>query len=215
MARTVGARNADYEDERLKLARKVRERVNAPNGLRASLRELATAAGSSVATLKHYFTDREGLLKAVMESEHLDAAPFLAMASVPAHSDVRASLLSYLQGIEVAWFKHEVGLVQSSALAMGLSNPGLGPTYVNHLLEPLLGTAEGLLRRHVDLKDLGPLNERFAALQFLSPVVLALFHQDSLSGAQCRPLDLKAFFVDHVDTFLRAYPPRPRPRPRG
>jgi AcrR family transcriptional regulator len=179
------------------LARKVRTRVMAPDGLRASLRELASGADSSVATLKHYFTDRVGLLTAVMESQH-----------TPISGDVRASLLGYLKRLEEAWFKYGVGLIQSSALAGGLSTPPLGPVYVNHVLEPLLGTVETLLRRHVELNDLGPLNERFGALQFLSPVVLALLHQDSLAGNTCRPLDLKAFFVEHVDMFLRAYPAR-------
>ena len=206
VARTRGSRNADYDDARLALARKVRTRVMKPDGLRASLRELATAADSSVATLKHYFGDREGVLTAVMESQHIDAAPYLAMASTPIPGDVRASLLAYLKRLEEAWFKHGVGVIQASSLAGGLSTRALGPTYVNHLLEPLLGTVETLLRRHVELKDLGALNERYAALQFLSPVVLALFHQDSLSGNTCRPLELKAFFVEHVDMFLRAYP---------
>lgn len=215
MARTRGSRNADYDDARLALARKVRTRVMKPDGLRASLRELAAAADSSVATLKHYFNDREGVLTAVMQSQHVDAAPHLAMASTPIPGDVRASLLAYLKRLEEAWFKHGVGIIQASALAGGLSTQALGPVYVNHILEPLLGTVETLLRRHVELKDLGPLNERFAALQFLSPVVLGLLHQDSLSGNTCRPLDLKAFFSEHVDMFLRAYPAREVKRSRS
>lgn len=208
MARTRGARNADYDEARLALARRVRERVMAPDGLRASLRDYATAAGASVATLKHYFGDRQGLLTAVMESHHVDAAPYLAMAATPVPGDVRASLWGYLSKLKGAWFKFEVGLVQSSALAGGLATPGLGPAYVNHVLEPLLGTVETLLARHVELGDLEPLNTRFGALQFLSPVVLALFHQDSLSGDTCRPLDLDVFFEAHVEMFLRAHPPK-------
>ena len=215
MARTRGSRNADYDEARLALARKVRTRVMKPDGLRASLRELAAAADSSVATLKHYFSDREGVLTAVMESQHIDAAPYLAMASTPIPGDVRASLLGYLKRLEEAWFKRGVGVIQASSLAGGLSTFALGPTYVNHILEPLLGTVETLLRRHVELKDLAPLNERYAGLQFLAPVVLALFHQDSLSGHTCRPLELKAFFVEHVDMFLRAYPAREVKRSRS
>jgi AcrR family transcriptional regulator len=208
VARTRGSRNADYDAQRLALARKVRERVMAPEGLRASLREFAEAAGTSVATLKHYFEDREGLLRAVLESQHVDAAPYLAMASVPISGDVEASLTAYVTQLKGAWFEHGVGVIQATALAGGLSTPTLGPVYVNHLLEPLLGTCETLLRRHVELGALGPLDARVAALQFLAPVVLALLHQDSLSGASCRPLDLDAFFRDHVAAFLRAWPPR-------
>lgn len=180
----------------------------ARDGVRASLRELASAAGTSVATIKHYFKDRDGLLRAVLESQHLDAAPYLAMAAMPVAGDVRASLGAYLAGLRGAWFEHGVGVIQATSLAGGLANEALGPSYVNHILEPLLGTCETLLRRHVELGDLGPMDPRVAALQLLSPVVLALLHQDSLSGASCRPLDLDAFFAEHLAAFLRAWPPR-------
>lgn len=212
MARTPGARNADYDAQRLALARKVRERVMGPDGLRASMRELAEAAGTSVATLKHYFEDRDGLMRAVLESQHVDSAPYLAMASIPLPGDVRGSLRGYLTRLKSAWFEYGVGVIQARSLAGGLAMPALGPTYVNHLLEPLLGTCETLLRRHVELGDLTPLDPRVGALQFLAPVVLALLHQDSLSGASCRPLDLDAFFDAHVDAFLRAWPPAPERR---
>jgi AcrR family transcriptional regulator len=207
VARTPGARNADYETQRQALARRVRGRVMESDGLRASMRELAEAAGASVATLKHYFGDREGVLRAVLEIQHVDAAPYLAMASVPLPGDARASLRAYLKRLKTAWFEHGVGVIQATSLAGGLSTPALGPTYVNHLLEPLLSTCETLLRRHVELGDLAPLDARLAGLQFLAPVVLALLHQDSLSGASCRPLDLEAFFDAHVEAFLRAWPP--------
>ena len=38
-----------------------------PDGTRASFRELAAAAGVGVATLKHYFGSREGLVAAVLD----------------------------------------------------------------------------------------------------------------------------------------------------
>jgi hypothetical protein len=55
---------------------------------------------------------------------------------------------------------------------------------------------------------------------FLSPVVLALLHQDSLLGAECRPLDVPKLLETHVDAFLRSFerekaPRRRSPRPPG
>jgi hypothetical protein len=43
-------------------------------------------------------------------------------------------------------------------------------------------------------------------------LVFALFHQDSLGGNTCRPLDVPAFVKAHVEAFLRAYPPTVRKR---
>lgn len=215
MARTPGARNLDYAEQRLALARKVRNGVMAGPGPSSSLREMAAAAGTSVTRLRHYFGDREGVLQAVMESARVDFSPYLVRATAIVPGDVRASLRQYFAGFQVAWFKFGVGRFEAFALAAGLAEARLGPTYVEQQLEPLLQTAEHILQRHVDRGDLGPLDARTAALQLLSPVVLGLFHQDSLGGSHCRPLDVPAFVEAHVETFLRAYPPKRRRRTKG
>ena len=206
MARTTGARNADYEQARWALARKVRPAVFSDGGVRASFRELATAGGTSVSTLKHYFGDRAGLIRAVLESQRLDAAPFLAMASAPTTADLRQSLERYVWGLRQAWFVHGVGNIEARSLATGLSESSFGPAYVNAILEPLLQSFEQLLTVHIERGEMAPCDVRFAALSFLSPIVLGLLHQDSLSGKTCRPLDLDAFLARHLDVFLASHP---------
>jgi AcrR family transcriptional regulator len=210
MARTKGARNADYEDSRLALARRVRPTLMGQEGIRSSLRHLAAGAGTSVATLKHYFTDRDGLLRAVMESLRIDGAPFMARASTPVSGDVRSSLRQFLKGLAQAWEHYQVGEMHAAMLAEGLTARALGPAYVTLLLEPTLQVGEQLLQRHVDAGELEPLEVRQAALLLQAPLVLGLLHQSSLSGRGCRPLDLEAFIEAQVDAFLRAFPPRRR-----
>lgn len=205
MARTVGARNADYEQQRTTLARKVRPVLMSEGGARASLREMAEAAGTTLGTLKHYFRDRDGVVAAALEALLVDTAPYVARASVVTERDLRRSLLGYLAAIRASWFDSGVGNLHARSLAAGLASKAVGPAYVNFVLEPLLQSAEALLRRHVELGDLEPCNERHAALELLAPVVLALLHQDSLSGATCRPLDLDAFVSEHVDRFVAAH----------
>ena len=212
MARTRGARNVDYAEARLALARRVRDRVIADEGLTASLRSLAEAADTSVANLKHYFGDREGVLRGVMEALHLDSAPHLAAAATPeTPGDVRTSLRLFLKRFKMAWFQFGVGRMQAATLAAGLSASALGPTYLTHILEPLLQAFEAFVTVHVDRGELRPCNARLASLEFISPVVFALLHQDTLSGARCRPLDVDAFFEQHVDIFLRSFGPEALP----
>lgn len=197
----------DYAEQRSTLARRVRDALGRDRGINASFRELASAAGTSVATLKHYFKDRDGLLQGVMENQRAEAAPYLAMSAQAKHGDVRGSLLRFLDGLSTAWFKYGVGRMYASTLALGLGNKSVGPSYVTHVLEPLLQAGESLLRQHQEREELVVADVRQASLMFLSPVVFALLHQDSLSGAQCRPLDLPRFLEAHVDAFLRAFPP--------
>jgi hypothetical protein len=150
-----------------------------------------------------------------MEGLRADAAPYLAMASRPVLGDVRASLMQFLKGLSVAWFRHKVGPMYASTLAVGLGNRPVGPAFVNHVLEPLLQTGESLLRQHVERGELIIEDARHASLSLLSPVVLALLHQDSLLGSQCRPLDVPKMLETHVDAFLRAFSASPPKRGRG
>jgi len=207
MARTKGSRNAGYDEQRALLARKVGAALRLEGGVHSSLRELAGHADTSVATLRHYFGDREGLLRAVMEGLRADAAPYLATSSKPVPGNVRASLMHFLKGLSTAWFRHGVGAMYASTLAVGLGNNPVGPAFVNHVLEPLLQTGETLLRQHVERGELAIDDVRHASLMFLSPVVLALLHQDSLLGAECRPLDVPKLLETHVEAFLRSFKP--------
>ena len=212
MARTRGSRNVDYEEQRAALAKRVREALTVDEGIHASLRDLARGAGSSVATLKHYFGDRDGLIRGVMENQRAEAAPFLAMAGQAKFGDVRGSLLQFLKGLSTAWFKFGVGKMYASTLALGLGSKAFGPSFVNHVLEPLLQAGESLLRQHVERGELVIDDVRHASLTLLSPAVLGLLHQDNLGGSTCRPLELPRFLEMQVDAFLRAFPSRVKRR---
>lgn len=199
-----------YEDQRAALARRVREALAGELGPGASLRALAGAAGTSVATLKHYFGDRDGLLQGVMESARADAAPYLAMAAQVRPGDVRGSLQHFLRGLCRAWTRHGVGPMYGATLALGLGSRAVGPSFVSHVLEPLLQAGEALLRQLEEQGALTLPDVRAASLALLAPVVFALLHQDNLAGARCRPLDLPRFLEAHVDAFLRSFQPRGR-----
>jgi AcrR family transcriptional regulator len=205
MARTAGSRNAGYEEQRLTLARKAAIALRGDGGTELSLRDLAAAADTSVATLRHYFKDRGGLLQAVMEVHRADAAPFLAMAAQAKVGDVRRSLLDFLKGFSMAWVKHDVGRMYASTFSLGLAHQQVGFGFVSHVLEPVLQTGETMLRQHAERGELRLDDVRHASLMFLSPVVLALLHQHNLDGARCRPLDLGKMLETHVDAFLRAF----------
>jgi hypothetical protein len=144
---------------------------------------------------------------AVLDSMAVDGAPYLAQVSMTPALDVRASLTEALQRLALGWVKFEVGKLHGFAMAVGLAERRLGPSYVNRVLEPPLQAFEALLRRHVELGNLKVPDLRHAALTLLGPVLLALLHQHELSGASQRPLDVEALVVAHVDTFLRAWPP--------
>lgn len=205
MARAPGTRNADFEQTRAAMLAKVRARVLQPDGARVSFRELAAAAGVGTTTLRHYFGTRGGVLRAVLEATSMAGAPYLLMVTRPPVLPLRASL-ELLCGMVLRGMREGVGEVHALGLASGLREPELGPAYLDFVLEPTQQAFEAHLAHHAATGALRPdADLRLAALQLLSPLLLAALHQRELGGHRCRPLDLDATLPAHLDAWMRAW----------
>lgn len=205
MPRPSGSRNANYEQQRVALLRSIRARLAQPDGARASFRELAESADVSVATLRHYFSDREGTVAAVLSHSHSEGTMYLLELATGALPPLDQSVSWVLSAIAFG-FSAGVDRVFTVGLHSGLGHPTLGPECVNHVLEPMVQATEARLARHAARGELLPGTDlRHAALCLLSPLLVGLLHQGPLGGDRCRPLDVSAFNEDHARAFVRAF----------
>lgn len=223
MGRPIGSRSPDYETKRAALAEAAAARLLADGGA-TSLNELAAATGSSVTTLKHYFGDRPGVVAAALRRQGELARLHVEAVARPSSRDLTRSLTTMLSELAEAWRRFGVGRVLTVGLTLGAYQAGVGPAYLEGLLEPTLQAVERRLQAHaragalvMDPEDGEGL--RAAALVLLSPVLLALIHQDALGGERCRALDVEGLVRSHVTGFVRGYgrrrgPRRPRTGPR-
>lgn len=206
MARTAGSRNTQYDDKRTALIVKARERLELQSGASPSFRELALACGVSVPTLRHYFGDRETLIRAVFAHYLLGGQRHLDRARQAEPGNLGDMLRGVLNRIAQGWTQGHVGALHRIGLSEGLRNPNTALAYLLDVLEP---TLQALEERLTAYRDLGTIREdtlpRHAALALLSPIVLALLHQIDLGGTRCRPLELPALIDQHVAMFVRAY----------
>ena len=207
MTRTVGARNAHFEERRIALIAKARERLSLQTGEPPSFRELALAAGVSVTTLRHYFGSREALIKAVFEHYLLTGQRHLDRARAPEAADVdlEASLKAFLSRVVLGWTQGFVGELHRIGLSEGLRNTRTALDYLNDVLEPTLQALEQRLKNYAAQGVIVECDTRHAALLLLSPLLLALLHQHDLGGTRCRPLPIPALIDEHVKVFVRAY----------
>ncbi len=206
MGRRAGSRNLDYDWTRSGIVTNLVRFVLSTDRATLSFRELAHAAGVSPSTLRHYVPGRGELVEAVLAGIHELGLRFVAEGASADRGPAPVALRWFLGYLAEGWARglgraHVLGLVE------GLGEPAIGPAYLRTLLEPSLQSAEARVALHVARGELGPCDVRQAAIELVSPVLLALLHQQSLGGGGVRHLDLDAFLDEHVRRFLRAYAP--------
>jgi AcrR family transcriptional regulator len=218
MGRPAGSRNPDFEATRATLVAALQKRLAEPDGPRASFRDMAASAGVSVATLRHYFGSREGVVAAVLRQWNEQGQRYLLEVATGPLLPVRASLLGFLHYLGFGWMQG-VDEVHAIGLACGLREPDLGPRYLCDVLDPTLEAVEARLARHVARGELRPTDVRLMALSLVSPAIVVLLHQGPLGGKKARPLLWEKFVAEHLESFLRAYgtgheaPPEPGAKP--
>ena len=172
------------------------------------MRELATAADVSVPTLRHYFADREGVIRAVMEDELASGSEAngpLEIAATPSGlfaQSVRDLLQHADEGFEYG------GLTDSHAvgLAEGGRSAALGTDYLRLALDPTIEAFAQRLRAHQAKGEMRlDADARVAAVQLLSPLVIARLHQDRFGGRVTNPIDLTAMLDQQAEAFVRGY----------
>jgi AcrR family transcriptional regulator len=203
MARPKGTPSALHEERRAALLAAIRERLVQQNQPPASLRELAAAAGVTVPTLRHYFGKRDDLVAALLADLGRQGEAHVARVAV-ADLPFRESIADYVAYVRLG-FRFGLSEIHTLGLREGLRQDRLGPAYLNAILEPTIQSLETKLNMHQAKGDMRPCDVRVAALQLLSPLVLAFLHQNELCGDRVRPLDIDSFCTDHIDNFVRGF----------
>jgi AcrR family transcriptional regulator len=206
MSRPAGRRNADFEETKTAiLERVVQAVVRQPE--RSSFAELADASGVSRTTLRHYFPTREALLGAILAHMRVLSVRAEAAHPVSAALPLEEALHLSLHRLVFAW-RVGVGALFTAGLVWGLGHEELGRAYVANLLEPVLGSFESQITACLQREGLSEPDARHATLALVSPVLVALLHQEALHGNECRPLDLDVFVQTHLGRFMAGWFPQ-------
>jgi AcrR family transcriptional regulator len=209
--RPKGARDADYEDKRRALLARMTARLMRREVARPSLRQLAEAAGVTVPTLKHYFGSRSEIVEAILE-EYLrhghERLKRVAAAELPFAESMREFAHGLIHGMS-AQREVRLGDVFAVSLAEGLLDPDLGPAALKHIVDPSVDALAERLRQHTARGEMIATDVNAAALMLLSPILIAVLHQDQLCGARHRPVELARLADEVSAAFVRAYAVHP------
>lgn len=166
-----------------------------------SLRQFAIKAGVSEPTLRHFFTDRRGVVIALIGYFAEGARRFLQESAKP-EARLEDAVAGYgalaLAGAQSRLFAqaHAFALVES------IHDPDVAKAYLEIIIEPSLQALEQRLAPGMDPDgNADPERVRHAALALYAPILIAILHQHLLRGEEVRPLDMTAFVADLTTLF--------------
>jgi len=205
--RPKGTRDADYDIRRTELLRGMSHHMMRRESPRPSLRELASAAGVSVPTLRHYFGARPQVVDAIFE-ECLKLGRAGLDAQRRSEKPFEESIHDYARAlIRALATEHDVRLgdVFAVSLGEGLLDIGISQSSLRHILDPTIDALEARLTEHIRRGEMIDTDPRAAALMLVSPLLLASLHQNQLHGAASRPMCLEATDETVSAAFVRAF----------
>lgn len=211
MPRPKGTRDADYDVRRSELLRGMSRHLMRRVSPRPSLRELASAAGVSVPTLRHYFGARTQVVDAIFE-ENLRLGRSGLESQRASDRPFAESIAEYAQALLRALAAErevKLGDLFAVALGEGLLDASVSRSTLRHILDPTIETLIDRLNAHVKRGEMIETDTRAAALMLVSPLLLASLHQDQLGGDKENPMRLVALADQITSAFVRAFQANP------
>jgi AcrR family transcriptional regulator len=214
LPRAKGVKNADHEIKRRELLDRMLPRFARLDRERPSLRQLAVAAEVTAPTLQHYFGDRTGVVAALLEEYRRCGATRLSAVS-KANGAFAASMREFAHGFVVglqAGSAVRQGDVMAASLCEGLADPDISPLALVHIVDPAVDALVVRLEQHAARGEMLETDLRAAALMLLSPLLLAVLHQDQMNGRDMRHIELGDLAEEVSAAFVRAYAAPPTHR---
>lgn len=199
MARPAGVRNQDFEQKKQALTDKLLTFVLSDGVDRPSFRQLAIAAETSEPTLRHYFTDRTGLIIHLLEQITERSVPLREALSQPQDS-LDDAVTGYFRQMTVLTKTDGYVRVHAFGIREAMGDEGIQKFYLKKFLSAGIDSvAERLVRSKDGLTTFD--EARHAAILIVSASLLRVVHQEVLKGKVHQPLDEEAYF-DRVGKWL-------------
>ncbi|MEM7767267.1 MAG: TetR/AcrR family transcriptional regulator [Pseudomonadota bacterium] len=194
-------RNRDFAAKKLALVEALTEFALTSDLRRPSLRQFAQAAGASEPTLRHYFSDRQGLVIAILETIGRRGRNLWDTVATPSGSPGIA-IREYYR-ISEAGMRHG-GFIRAHVFGIveGVADPDVARAYLEYVLEPALGAVREKFAGTPGAPT-GDAALRAASLAALAPLLMMSLHQDLLGGGTDWPFDSNAT-IGHLESWLSA-----------
>jgi len=170
------------------------------------LEDVAARAGVSKGTAYLYFKNKEELFKAVVRAyvvptiEHIEAA---VAGPGPAAEALERLFTDWVEKVHGA----RIGALPKLIIAEAGNFPELALFYREEVVQRVLRSVTGLLRRGIDRGEFRAVDVERAALCVIAPLMLATLLKHSLGSVEALPIDAPALARGHLDLLLGGLAP--------
>lgn len=201
MPRPAGVRNHDFEKKRSALLDQLTDFALNDDLRRPSLRQFAIAAGASEPTLRHYFSDRRGVVIAILNHIHDRGVPLWDVIAAPS-VDSATAVEEYFRVTQAGLTHGGFARAHAFGLIEGMADEVVGQAYLKALLDPALEAVQRKFEATSGATYAGEAG-RAAAFMMLSPILVMTLHQHLLGGADSSPIEADGF-LGQIQTWLAA-----------
>ncbi|MEO1642474.1 MAG: TetR/AcrR family transcriptional regulator [Pseudomonadota bacterium] len=191
MPRPAGVRNHDFEKKRFALLDQLTDFALNDDLRRPSLRQFAIAAGASEPTLRHYFSDRQGVVIAILNHIHDRGLALWDVIKTPS-ADAASAVEEYFRVTQAGLTHGGFARAHAFGLIEGMADEIVGQAYLKALLDPALEAVQAKLEGTAGDTYAGDAG-RSAAFMMLAPILVMTLHQQLLGGAESSPIEPDGF----------------------
>lgn len=200
MPRPAGVRNQDFAEKKQTLTDKLLNFVLQEGTDRPSFRQLAIASGVSEPTLRHYFTDRTGLIVHLLKFINHRSEPMREALKQP-QDGLANAIKGYFRYMDALTHSDAYVRVHAFGIRESMSDEEVQKVYVQEFLASGIdAVAERLVRSKGGPKTFD--EARHAATLIVSASLLRVLHQEVLKGKVHKPLDQDKYFERVGDWLL-------------
>ncbi|MEM1036203.1 MAG: TetR/AcrR family transcriptional regulator [Pseudomonadota bacterium] len=191
MPRPAGVRNHDFEKKRSALLDQLTDFALNDDLRRPSLRQFAIAAGASEPTLRHYFSDRQGVVIAILNHIHDRGLSLWDVIKTPS-ADTASAVDEYFRVTQAGLTHGGFARAHAFGLIEGMADEVVGQAYLKALLDPALEAVQHKLKATSGATYDGDAG-RSAAFMMLAPILVMTLHQQLLGGGESSPIEPDGF----------------------
>jgi AcrR family transcriptional regulator len=174
------------------------------------LDDVAARAGVTKGTVYLYFSNKEGLFKAVVRESLLPNLELAMGGAAAAGGDPAGRIRALVEFMATKVLDSPLGVIPRLIIAEASNFPEIARFYFDEVIRRGRGYVVAAIREGIELGQFRPVDPEHAFFSLVAPVLMTVIWDRSFGLLDDHPLDGLGVIRDHLDLFFRGLAPEQR-----